>query len=245
MGQKVNPRGARLGITAEWRARWYAHPREYAKKVHIDLLARSYLEKALKSAGVSAIFIAFTTKASTTSTDSLAHELANITAHVARPGIVIGKKGSAIDSMKKELEAIMGMPVYLSIQELRKPELDAKLIAENVASQLVRRVNHRRAMKKAGDTAMNMGALGVKIIVSGRLGGTEIARREAYHKGSVPVRTLSRFIDYDQATAQTASGKIGVIVYVHVKPTPKGDSFERTETEVGGRRAARTDRSPR
>lgn len=218
MGQKVHPRGIRLGISADWRAQWYASPKDYAKKVRIDLLARTYLEKALQSAGVSAIYIAFTTKRATIKADGLAQELANITARVGRPGIVIGKKGGAVEGMKKQLETMMGMPVYLSIKEVKRPELDAKLVGENIANQLVRRVNHRRAIKKAEDIAMNMGALGIKVIVSGRLGGTEIARRETYQKGSVPLHTFSETIDYAQATAQTASGKIGLIVYIHTKP---------------------------
>jgi small subunit ribosomal protein S3 len=242
MGQKVHPTIVRLGLTATHRALWYARPKDYSKKVKIDLLARAYLEKALKSAGISAIFVAFTTKESTIIGNGLAQKLANITAHVARPGMVIGKRGGLVERIKKDLEGIMEMPVYLSIQEIRKPELDAKLIAENIAHQIVRRINHRRAIKKAEDMAMNTGALGVKVIVSGRLGGTEIARRETYQKGSVPLHTFSKPIDYAQATAQTSSGKVGVIVYVHTKPVVKREFVERTDALESDARRVRTDR---
>jgi small subunit ribosomal protein S3 len=237
MGHKVNPRGIRLGITADWRAKWYAKPRDYAKLLHADLLARADLEKALKPAGVGLINIARASNAS----EQSGKQLVKITAHVARPGVVIGKKGGAVERMKQRLETIMGMPVNLSIQEVRKPELDAKLIAENIASQLVRRVSHRRAMKRAIASAMRMGALGIKIRVAGRLGGTEIARNETYQEGQMPLQEFRAMIDRDTATAHTSSGAIGVAVSIYKKAeTERALSSRDLKDRIG--RKPRTDR---
>lgn len=244
MGHKVNPRGIRLGITAEHRAKWYAKPTAYAKILNADLAARAYLEKALKPAGVGAIIIAREANIG----GSRSQEMVRITADVARPGVVIGKKGEAVDRMKKQLEVIMGMPVHLSIQEVRKPELDAKLIAENIASQLVRRIGHRRAMKRAVSTAMRMGALGIKVRVAGRLGGTEIARSEVYQEGRMPLHEFKANIDRDFATAHTSSGAIGIMVWIHkelVNPKKELRASNLLSEEVSKRSPIEKDRFPK
>jgi small subunit ribosomal protein S3 len=209
MGQKVNPYGIRLGITTPWKAQWYARPTDYANKLCSDLVLRAYLEKSLKTAGVSSIVIERVSEKPS--------QLANIVVYVARPGVIIGKKGGLIERIKKELEQITGISVTLSIQEVRKPELDAKLVAESVAAQLERRILFRRAIKRAGDTAMKIGALGVKISVSGRLGGTDIARREYYQKGRMPLHTFRARINYGTAEAHTTYGVIGVEVLVFIE----------------------------
>ncbi len=214
MGHKVNPRGIRLGITTNWRAQWYAKPKDYARVVNSDLKARAYLEKALKPAGVSTILIA----REANSREDQPHYLIKVTAYVARPGIVIGKKGGLVEQIKKELETILISPIYLSIQEVRKPEIDPKLIAENIANQIVNQSKfYRRAMKRAVSTAMRMGALGIKVRIAGRLGGTEIARDEVYQEGRMPLHEFRANIDRDFATANTSSGIIGVTVWIHKK----------------------------
>lgn len=205
MGHKVNPHGIRLGITTDWKAKWYAKPKDYAARLYPDLMARTHLEKNLKSAGVSNIVI------------ERFSEHANIVAYVARPGVVIGKKGGLIEGLKKQLGYIMGIPVRLSVQEIRKPELDGKLVSEGVAGQLVRRVMFRRAIKRAGDTAMRMGALGVKIMVAGRLGGAEIARSECYQKGRMPLHTFRAKINYGIAEAKTTYGIISVKTWIFIE----------------------------
>lgn len=216
-------RGMRLGITSDWSAKWYASSKEYSKILNSDLLARLYLEKHLKPAGVSNILI-----------ERDANDLAipKIKVYVARPGLVIGKKGDLAERVKNKLQSIMGAPVYLSIQEIARPELDAKLIAENIANQLVRRMNHKRAMKKVISTAMRSGALGIKIKVSGRLGGVEIARNECYTEGSVPLNTLRAHIDDGYAVAHTGSGAVGVTVFIHCSP----DMLKRDVNKKSGNR---------
>lgn len=213
MGHKVNPVGIRLGITRTSTARWYAKKsREYADNLHSDLKARTMIGKALLQAGVSSIHI-----------ERFARN-AKITIYVARPGVVIGKKGEYIDRLREKLEKLMLVPVRLSVVEVKKPELDAKLVAENIAQQLERRVMFRRAMKRAVQTALRLGALGIKINVSGRLGGAEIARSERYQEGSVPLHTFRADIDYSLAEAQTTYGKLGVKVWIY-----KGEVFDRSQ----------------
>lgn len=213
MGHKVNPVGIRLGITRTSTARWYAKKsREYADNLYSDLCARKLIEKTLLQAGVSAIQI------------ERAARKAKITISVAKPGIVIGKKGEYIDRLRDQLEKIMQVPVQISVVEVKKPELDAKLVAENIAQQLERRVMFRRAMKRAVQTALRLGALGIKINVSGRLGGAEIARTERYQEGSVPLHTFRANIDYNLAEAQTTYGIIGVKVWIY-----KGEVFDRSK----------------
>jgi small subunit ribosomal protein S3 len=235
MGQKVNPNLIRLDISTKHIAQWYAEPKDYPEKVKIDLLSRSILEKELKSAGVSSIIIAFTTQESSKAREGLGQMVAKIAVYVARPGVVIGKKGEGpIESVKKKLEQVLNMPVYLSVKEIRRPELDAKLVAENIANQLVRRINHRRAIKRAIDTAMKMGALGIKVMVSGRLGGTDIARAETVKKGRIPLHEFRALIDYANVTAHTISGAIGVTVTIHKKTTLDSKSNE-SMLEYGAR----------
>ncbi|MDB5380239.1 MAG: ribosomal protein [Rubritepida sp.] len=201
MGHKVNPIGLRLGINRTWDSRWFAD-RGYAKQLHDDLKLRETLNERLKSAGVSKVVVERPAKKP------------RVTIHAARPGVVIGKKGADIDSLRKELSLKAGAEVSLNILEIRKPELDAVLVAESIAQQLERRVAFRRAMKRAVQSAMRLGALGIRINCSGRLGGAEIARMEWYREGRVPLHTLRADIDYGVATAKTTYGTCGVKVWI-------------------------------
>jgi small subunit ribosomal protein S3 len=201
MGQKVNPIGLRLGINRTWDSRWFADG-GYADQLHEDIALRKFLYKRLAQAGVSRIVI-----------ERLARK-ARITIHTARPGVVIGKKGADIEKLRQDLQKMTGSEVQLNIVEIRKPEIDAKLVAENVAQQLERRVAFRRAMKRSVQSAMRLGAEGIKIICSGRLGGAEIARAERYHEGRVPLHTLRADVDFGEATAKTTYGTCGVKVWV-------------------------------
>ena len=200
MGQKVNPNGIRLGIVKEWTSKWYADSKEYADLLNKDLEVRAFLKKRLSDASVSRIQINRPAKN------------AHITVHTARPGVVIGKKGEDIDSLRKQVSEMMGIPVHISIEEIRKPELDAQLVAESVAQQLERRIMFRRAMKRAVQNAMRLGAEGIRINVAGRLNGAEIARSEWYREGRVPLHTLRADIDYGFAEAVTTYGVLGVKV---------------------------------
>ena len=202
MGQKVHPTGIRLGISTDWNSKWYANAKEFPKFLMEDIKVRDYLRKELKQASVSRILIERPTKEAVVSVFS------------SRPGIVIGKKGEDIDKMREDITKRMGIPVTLSIQEIRKPDLDAKLLAESVAQQLERRVMFRRAMKRAVQNAMRQGAEGVKIRVAGRLGGAEIARAEIQKEGRVPLHTLRADVDYGLAEAHTTYGVIGVKVWI-------------------------------
>ncbi len=213
MGQKVHPTGIRLGITKDWASRWYADSDNFADYLEQDLKVREYLQKKLAQASVSRIQI-----------DRPARS-AHVTIHTARPGMVIGKKGEDIEKLRKSLSEMMGMPVAVNIEEIRKPELDAKLVAESVAQQLERRIMFRRAMKRAVQNSMRLGALGIKIMVSGRLNGAEIARTEWYREGRVPLHTLRADIDYGIARANTTYGVIGIKVWIF-----KGEVFDLEET---------------
>jgi small subunit ribosomal protein S3 len=201
MGQKVNPIGLRLGINRTWDSRWFA-TREYATYLHEDLRIREYLHKRLAQAGVSRIVIERPAKR------------ARVTLHTARPGVVIGKKGADIEKLRADLAKMTGGEVSLNIVEIRKPEIDARLVAENIANQLERRVAFRRAMKRAVQNAMRLGAQGIRINCGGRLGGAEIARTEWYREGRVPLHTLRGDVDYGTATAKTTYGTCGVKVWV-------------------------------
>jgi len=201
MGHKVNPIGLRLGINRTWDSRWFAG-KDYATLLHDDIKLREFLAKRLKQAGVSRIIIERPAKR------------ARVTIHTARPGVVIGKKGADIEKLRSELSAMTGGDVSLNILEIRKPETDAKLVAENIAQQLERRVAFRRAMKRAVQNAMRLGAQGIRINCSGRLGGAEIARMEWYREGRVPLHTLRADIDYGEATAVTTYGTCGVKVWI-------------------------------
>ena len=208
MGQKVNPIGLRVGINRTWDSRWYAG-RDYAKKLVEDLKLREYVEERLKPAGISKVII------------ERAAKNTKVTVHTARPGVIIGKKGADIEKLRKDLSDRAGGEVSLNIVEVRKPELDAQLAAEGVAQQLERRVSFRRAMKRATQSAMRLGAGGIRINVSGRLGGADIARTEWYREGRVPLHTLRADLDYGTAEALTTFGIIGVKVWIY-----KGDILE-------------------
>jgi small subunit ribosomal protein S3 len=201
MGQKVNPIGLRVGINRTWDSRWYAG-RDFANLLHEDLKLKKYLTERLGQAGVSRIVIERPAKK------------ARVTIHTARPGVVIGKKGADIEKLRSDLSKMTGSEVSLNIVEIRKPEIDAKLIADNIAQQLERRVAFRRAMKRAVQSAMRLGALGIRINCAGRLGGTEIARMEWYREGRVPLHTLRAEIDFGEGTAKTTYGTCGVKVWV-------------------------------
>jgi small subunit ribosomal protein S3 len=209
MGQKVIPTGIRLGISRDWNAKWYAAGRNYADSLTGDLQVREFLRKRLVNAGVGRVII-----------ERPAQDM-NITIFTSRPGIVIGKKGEDIERLRKELSRLTGVPVQISIEEIRKPELDANLVAESVAQQLEKRIMFRRAMKRAVQNTMRLGAKGVKIMVSGRLNGAEIARTEWTREGRVPLHTLRADIDYGLAEARTTYGVIGVKVWIF-----KGEVFE-------------------
>jgi small subunit ribosomal protein S3 len=202
MGQKVHPTGIRLGIVKDHNSVWYAEKGEYAKNLLNDIQVREYLMKRLEKASVSKITI------------ERPAQNARLTIHTARPGIVIGKKGEDVEKLRKEVSNMMGVPVHINIEEIRKPDLDAKLVAASVASQLERRVMFRRAMKRAVQNAMRQGAKGIKIQVGGRLGGAEIARSEWYREGRVPLHTLRADVDYATHEASTTYGIIGVKVWI-------------------------------
>ena len=201
MGQKVNPIGFRLGIIKTWDSKWYAKA-DYAKLLHEDLKLRAFLKKRLYNSGVSKIEI------------ERAANKAKINIFTARPGLIIGKKGSEVETLKKELAKLTDKEIYLNIQEVRKPELDAQLVAENVALQLERRIAFRRAMKKSVTSALKFGAKGIRITCAGRLGGAEMSRTEWYREGRVPLHTLRADIDYGTAEAKTTYGIIGVKVLI-------------------------------
>ena len=202
MGQKVHPTGIRLGIVKDHTSVWYAEGEDYANNLHIDLKVRAFIQKKLAQASVSRIDI------------HRPAQTARITIHTARPGIVIGKKGEDVEVLRQEVSKMMGIPVHINIEEIRKPELDAFLVAQNVAQQLERRVQFRRAMKRVMQNAMRLGAEGIKVQVSGRLGGAEIARSESYREGRVPLHTLRADIDYATAEALTTYGILGVKVWI-------------------------------
>ena len=212
MGQKVQPNGMRLGVIRDWNARWYATKHDYAQNLAQDIQVRRFLKKRLANAAVSRITI-----------ERPAQNL-NVTIHTARPGIVIGKKGEDIDRMRRDLNAMTGLPVQLAVEEIRKPELDATLVAENICQQLEKRIMFRRAMKRAVTNAMRLGAQGVKVMVAGRLNGAEIARTEWYRVGRVPLHTLRADIDYGFAEAHTTYGVIGVKVWIF-----KGEVFDASQ----------------
>jgi len=201
LGQKVNPIGFRLGVIRSWDSKWVSR-KNYAKWLHEDILLRRYIRKHLERAGISRVFI------------ERAGDKAKVNVHTARPGIVIGKRGAGVESLKKELQKQVESEVFLNIREVRKAEVDAQLVAENVASQLVNRIAFRRAMKKAVSTSLKFGAKGIKIRCAGRLGGAEMARKEWYREGRVPLHTLRADIDYGVATAKTTYGTIGVKVWI-------------------------------
>ena len=216
MGQKVNPIGLRLGIVKTWESRWYAD-KNYSDYIYEDYNIRKFLKKKLNHASISRIEIERSAKR------------VRLRIYTARPGIVIGKKGAEIEILKQDLKKIISQEVLIDIQEIRKPEIDAQLVAENVANQLIRRVAFRRAMKRCVSSSLRFGALGVKIICSGRLGGAEMARTEWYREGRVPLHTLRADIDYGFAEANTTYGIIGIKVFIF-----KGEILKKKQDEITG-----------
>jgi small subunit ribosomal protein S3 len=219
MGQKVNPNGIRLGINRTWSSRWFSKS-DYAKLLHQDLEIKKYVQEKLKNASISKVNI-----------ERAAKKL-RISIFSSRPGIIIGKKGADIEDLKKKLTKLSNLEVFLDIKEVRKPEVEAKLVAENIASQLEKRVSFRRAMKKAVQSSMRLGAKGVKVMCSGRLGGAEIARTEKYHEGSVPLHTLRSDIDYATAEAETTYGICGIKVWINKGEILNKDPYASEKKQV-------------
>ncbi len=227
MGQKIHPTGFRLAVRRNWVSRWYAGNAQFAQMLKEDISVRNYLKKRLKAASVGRIVIERPAKN------------ARITIHSARPGIVIGKKGEEIELLKTELQRRMGVPVHVNIEEVRKPEMDAQLIADSITQQLERRIMFRRAMKRAMQNAMRLGAQGIKIKSSGRLNGIEIARTEWYREGRVPLHTLRSDIDYATSEAKTTYGVIGVKVWVYKGDVQTQYSASQTDKEPNEKRSRR------
>jgi small subunit ribosomal protein S3 len=236
MGQKVNPIGLRLGINRTWDSRWYANKGEYGKLLHEDLKIRDRVLNMRSQAGISKVVI------------ERPHKKCRITVHTARPGILIGKKGSDIEKLRSELSSMTESEVQVNIVEVRKPEVDAVLVAEGIAQQLERRVAFRRAMKRAVQSAMRLGALGIRINCAGRLGGAEIARMEWYREGRVPLHTLRADIDYGTALGRTAYGIIGIKVWIFKgeiwEHDPMAHERRAMESQEGGR-MRREDQAPK
>ena len=225
MGQKVNPHGLRLGIVKNWEARWFAD-RDFADLLLEDVKIRDYVKAKVFQAGVSGIEIERVAKR------------VQLTIHTAKPGMVIGRGGTGVEALRKELEKLTGKQVHINIQEIKTPEIDAQLVAEGIAGQLERRTSYRRAMKQAIQRAMRSGAKGVKVIVSGRLGGAEIARTEGYREGTVPLQTLRADIDYGFAEARTTYGRIGVKVWIYkgeILPEAKVEGKKKEAAGEGGK----------
>lgn len=211
MGQKVSPIGLRIGITKNWDSKWYAGKQKYRDLFHEDVKIREIVKKQFYQAGISKIEI-----------ERAASERVRLVIHAARPGMIIGRKGQEIDSLRRDLGRMTGKDIYIDIREVKRPEIDAQLVAENIALQIERRVAFRRAMKRAITSALRLGAVGIKVMVAGRLGGAEIARKEWYREGRVPLATLRADIDYGFAEANTTYGKIGVKVWIF-----KGEVLEK------------------
>ncbi|HEX5455379.1 MAG TPA: 30S ribosomal protein S3 [Stellaceae bacterium] len=237
MGQKVNPVGLRLGINRTWDSRWFAGKNEYGQLMHEDMAIREELMKQLKQAAVSKIVI------------ERPHKKCRVTIQSARPGVVIGKKGADIEKLRRKVAELTESDVVINIVEIRKPELDAQLVAESIAQQLERRVAFRRAMKRAVQSAMRLGAEGIRINCSGRLGGAEIARMEWYREGRVPLHTLRADVDFGSATAKTTYGTCGVKVWVFkgeiLAHDPMAQDKRMSEQQAGGERHERHDRHER
>jgi len=232
MGQKINPVGLRLQVNRTWDSRWFADGEDYGKLLHEDLAIREFIRKTVAQAGISRVVI------------ERPHKKCRVTIHAARPGVIIGKKGADIEELRKKLGQFTKSELHLNIVEVRKPEIDAMLVAENVAQQLERRVSFRRAMKRAVQNAMRMGALGIRINVGGRLGGAEIARTEWYREGRVPLHTLRADIDYAVAEAKTAYGVIGIKVWIFkgeiMEHDPQARDRRQSELQEGGVRPQRS-----
>ena len=239
MGQKVNPIGLRLGINRTWESRWYANTAEYGDLLHEDLAVRNFIFRELKNASIARVII------------ERPHKKCRITIYTARPGVVIGKKGGDIEALRKKVAAIVNCEVFINLVEVRKPEIDANIVADSIAQQLERRVSYRRAMKRTLQSAMRMGAIGCKMKVGGRLGGAEIARVEQYQEGSVPLHTLRADIDYGTARAMTTMGIIGIKVWINKGEILEHDPYAQDkrmnaqDTGRPGGRGSRPARAPR
>jgi small subunit ribosomal protein S3 len=211
LGQKICPIGLRIGITKSWDSKWYAEKQKYTQLLHEDIEVRDLIKKEFYQSGISKIEI-----------ERAASEKVRVVIHAARPGMIIGRRGQEIESLRRKLNAMTGKDIYLDIREVKRPEIDAQLVSENIALQLERRIAYRRAMKRVIASALRLGALGIKVTVAGRLGGAEIARREWYREGRVPLATLRADIDYGFAEAKTTFGVIGIKVWIF-----KGEVLEK------------------
>jgi len=237
MGQKVNPIGLRLGINRTWESRWFANANEYGDLLKEDMNIREFIRKECKQAGISRVVI------------ERPHKKCRVTIYAGRPGIIIGKKGADIEKLRQKLTRFTDSELHLNIIEIRKPELDAQLVAENIAQQLERRVSFRRALKRAVQTSMRMGALGIRVNIAGRLGGAEIARTEWYREGRVPLHTLRADIDYATCESKTPYGICGVKVWIFkgevLEHDPTARDRKSQELQEGGRPGGGGDRRPR
>ena len=234
MGQKIHPVGFRLSVTKDWNSRWFANGKDFSKMLHEDVKVREYLKRTLSHASVSRVLIERPAKN------------ARVTVFSARPGVVIGKKGEDIEQLRSDLNRIMGVPVHVSIEEVRKPELDAQLIADSIAQQLEKRIMFRRAMKRAMQSAMRLGAQGIKVMSAGRLNGAEIARSEWYREGRVPLHTLRADISYAVSEARTTYGIIGIKVWVYKGELPfKADNVEKNDALTVEKNAKSENDKPR
>ena len=227
MGQKISPIGFRVGVIRDWDARWYSE-KDYTRLLHEDLKLRQYINDQLKNSGVSRVEI-----------DRAANNV-RINIHTSKPGMVIGKGGSGVDQLRRNLEKMTGKKLHINIMEIKTPEMDAYLVAENVAQQLVRRIAFRRAMKQSVFRTMRAGAKGVKIVCKGRLGGAEMARTESYHEGTVPLQTLRADIDYGFVEAHTSYGRIGVKVWIYKGEILPDSKRETKQSQEGGKNHANT-----
>lgn len=234
MGQKINPIGLRLQINRTWDSRWYANTKDFGDLLHEDIRIRDFIRKEAKQAGISRIVI------------ERPHRKCRVTIYTARPGVIIGRKGADIENLRKKVAELTDSELHLNIVEIRRPEVDAHLVAENVAQQLERRIGFRRAMKRAVQNAMRMGAQGIRINCAGRLGGAEIARTEWYREGRVPLHTLRADIDYALVEAVTAYGQIGVKVWIFkgeiMEHDPQAHDRRQSEMQEGGGRPGGRDR---
>ena len=234
MGQKVNPVGLRVGINRTWDSRWFSSTGEYGRLLHEDFAIRAHIMKMQRQAGISKVVI------------ERPHKKCRVTVHTARPGVLIGKKGADIDKLRGQLARLTDSEVHLNVVEVRKPEIDATLVAETIAQQLERRVAFRRAMKRSVQSALRLGALGIRINVAGRLGGAEIARTEWYREGRVPLHTLRADIDFGQAEAKTAYGIIGIKVWIFkgeiLEHDPMASEKRAVDAQEGGGPRRRDDR---
>lgn len=235
MGQKINPVGLRLQINRTWDSRWFANTKDYGDLLHEDLRIREFIRKEARQAGISRVVI------------ERPHRKCRVTIYTARPGVIIGKKGADIENLRRKVAALTASELHLNIVEIRRPETDAQLLAENVAQQLERRVSFRRAMKRAVQNAMRMGAQGIRIRCGGRLGGAEIARSEWYREGRVPLHTLRADIDYASAESFTAYGQIGIKVWIFkgeiMEHDPAARDRRQSEMQEGGGRPGGRDRA--